>query len=175
MKTTSTILSVIAVLLGCGSVLLYRQNSTFGEETRKNAEQCEQQIASLHKNYQGEIDALRRYLLEQYKHTPDAVAQAEKPGFNKMISNGHRMQAIRSKYDVILNGALLDDTGKRQLAGLLFEWESLSDSAATAKAESGAAPGQLQASLDDVETRIKALLNNPFDWETFQRARQLNF
>src|SRR5688500_2967450 len=103
MKKTSAILNVTAILLGCSAVLLYQQNGARGEEIRKNAEQCEQQVATLQKSYQAEIDDLRRYLLEQYKQTPNAVVQAEKPGFNKMISSGHRMQAIRSKYESMLN------------------------------------------------------------------------
>jgi hypothetical protein len=177
MKTTSTILGVIAVLLGSGTVMLYQQNSGLDADIRNNAEQCAQQIATLEQGYQAEIDDLRNYLLQQYNHKPDAdrAVKTKKPGFNKMISNRHRMQAIRSKYEVILGSALLDEARKQQLTGLLFKWESLSDSAGTAKAESGAVSRELQASVDDVESQIKALLNDPYDWETFQRTRQQNF
>src|SRR5688572_23969988 len=102
MKKTSKILGVIAILLGCGSVLLYRQNSGLDADIRKNSEQCAQQIATLEQRYRAEIDDLRNYLLEQYNHKPgasaDEIVKTEKPGFNQLISNGHRMQAIHSKY-----------------------------------------------------------------------------
>lgn len=174
MQKTNTVLAVIATLLGCSSTLLYQQNSTLDEKIRKNAEQCEQQIAILDEQYQGEIDDLRGYLLKQYSHGTGtkSVVKAEKAGFNQLISAGHRMRAINRKYEFLLGSVLLDDEGKDRLRRLLYQWERLADSARAEKAKSGAAPRRLQAELDNTDVQIKALLTDPTDYEHFITQRQ---
>lgn len=172
MSKTNGILAVCAALIGGGCALLYVRNGSLEGKIRGNAEQCEQQTATLRQRYQAEIDDLRRYLLEQYNRKPDTVAREEKPGFNQLISSGHRMQAIGSKYEFLLESALLDAEGKRQLRKLLYQWERLTDSIRADKAASGAVPRQLQAELDDTDARIRALLTDPLDYQHFVTHRQ---
>lgn len=172
MNKTNSILAVIATLIGSGAALLYSQNNTLDEKIRENAEQCEHQIAMLKQQYQTEIDDLRRYVMEQYNQSPDVVVEAEKPRFNQLVSSGHRMQAISSKYEFLLESALLDAEGKKQLRKLLFQWERLADSASTEKKKSGAIPPQLRTELDNTETQIEALLTDPLDYQHFVTQRQ---
>lgn len=172
MRKTDVILAILAALTGGGAALLYVQNSELAGKIRDTGEHCERQIALLKEKYQAEIDDLRRYLLEQYNQAPGPAAEPEKPGFNRLVSNGHRMQAIRGKYEFLLESALLDAAGKLHLRKLLYRWERLADTARTRREEAGSVPGELQAELADIETQIQTLLTDPLDYQHFLRLRQ---
>jgi hypothetical protein len=170
---TRIILSILAALSGGGAMLVYVQNGALAGKIRDIDAQCERQIALLKEKYQAEIDDLRRYLLEQYNQSPEpAVAEPAKPTFNQLVSSGHRMQAIRGKYEFLLESALLDAEGKKQLRALLYRWERLADSVRARRQETGSAPAELQGELDATEARIQALLTDPLDYEHFLRLRQ---
>jgi hypothetical protein len=172
MSKTNGLFAVLAVLSGSGAVLLYAQNNRLDGEIRENAAHCEQQIAQLQERYQAEIAELRRYLLEQYNRQPESVVEAEQPTFNQLVSGGHRMQAIGSKYEFLLESALLDAAGKEELRKLLYRWERLTDTARARRKEMGAVPGELQSELANTETGIQSLLTDPLDYQHFLRLRQ---
>lgn len=166
MNKANSILAVFAALAGIGATWLYRQNTALDAQIRNNAEQCEQQIATLGSRYQEEIDDLRGYLLEQYQSPAqaEAAASTEKTRFNQLISAAHRMQAVSRKYEFLLGSALLDDAGKKQLRELLYRWEQLADSVGTEKTPQ----------LADTEARIRELLTDPVDYQHFLTQRQRN-
>lgn len=172
MSKTNGVLALLTALIGGGAALLYFQNGGLSGKIRDADEQCARQIASLKEKYQAEIDDLRRYLLEQYNQRPAPAAEPAKPSFNQLVSNGHRMQAIRGKYEFLLESALLDAAGKQRLRKLLFRWERLSDTARIRKGETGSVPGEVQAELNDIEAQIQSLLTDPMDYQHFLRLRQ---
>lgn len=173
-----TILSAVAaVLLGVAMIAVHRQNSALEREISANAEQCGERIAKLESLYQGEIDDLRRYLLQQYNRGSEdpAFVKDEKPRFNRLVSHGHRAHAINSKYEFLLNSALVDTEGKRTLHRLLFEWERKADALQAEKEKPDSSPAEeqkRQAELDDVEARINDLLQDPMDRDHFIMLRK---
>ncbi|HEX5056921.1 MAG TPA: hypothetical protein VFX02_10530 [Gammaproteobacteria bacterium] len=172
MSKTNSVFAILAALIGGCAILLYMQNDLLAGQIRDNGRQCEDQIPQLKERYQAEIDALRSYLLEQYNKKPEPAAKEARPSFNQLVSSGHRMQAIGSKYEFLLESALLDAAGKRQLRSLLYQWERLADSVKTGQDKSGAADGSLRAQLNDTETRIRELLTDPQDYQYFLTQRQ---
>jgi type VI protein secretion system component VasK len=175
MNKTAALFALFAILLGTGSMFLYRQNEALGEAIRSNAAQCEQQVADLKSKYQAEIDDLRRDLFEQYSNNPETAAQIEKPRFNKLISHQHRAQAIQHKYDFLFNSALIDNAEKKKLRRLLFERERLAELINTQTESGSGADSALQADLDTVEAQIHVLLQDPLDYDHYEMLRQRDF
>lgn len=181
MNKLTILFAVVAALLGVAVINVYRQNSALEREIAANTDECGQRIAKLEDLYRTEIDDLRRYLLEQYNRGPEetALVQAEKPRFNRLVSHGHRTHAINSKYEFLLQSALLDTDGKQKLRRLLFDWERKADAVQTLQEESDPDPDsaevqKAQTELDDAEAQIRALLQDPMDYDHFIMLRQRN-
>lgn len=168
------ILAVTVIFLIAGSIHLYSQNSKLNRNIALAAEQCEQKVAELEARYQAEIDDLRRYILARYK--TDAESKPEtKPRFDQLVSHDHRVQAVGQKYDFLLETALIGKAEKKELLRLLTERERLANLINIAKSgpdSAGAGPQRLQTDLDNVESQIQVLLQDPLDYQRYEVLRQ---
>lgn len=169
------IFAVTVILLIAGSIHLYSQNSKLNRNITLAAEQCEQKVAELEARYQAEIDDLRRYILAHYQ--TDAESKPEpKLRFDQLVSHSHRVQAVGQKYDFLLETALIGKAEKKELLRLLMERERIANLINIAKGGSGSAGDtdsqQPQTDLDNIESQIQVLLQDPLDYQRYEVLRQ---
>lgn len=167
------VFAAVIVLLIAGSVHLYFQNGELSRQIALVAEECEQKVAELEAGYQAEIDDLRQYILAQYKS--DAESKPEtKLRFDQLVSHSHRVQAVEQKYDFLLETALVGKAEKKELLKLLLERERLVNLANLAgnKGVTNSDPQQLQTDLENIESQIQVLLQDPLDYQRYEVLRQ---
>lgn len=166
------VFAVIVTLLSAGNIYLYAQNSKLDREIALAAAQCGQKVTALQDRYQAEIDDLRQYVLEHYKNEAESKPEA-KVRFDNLISHGHRVQAVGQKYDFLLETALISKAEKKELLRLLLERERLANLLDIAKNEAGSTDtDQLQTDLDNIESQIQVVLQDPLDYQRYEVLRQ---
>lgn len=169
------VLAAIVALLSAGNVYLYSRNGELDREIGLTVKQCEQKVAELEAGYREEIDDLRNYVLAYYKKDSESQSVA-RPRFDQLVSQGHRVRAIEQKYDFLLETAMIGKVEKKELLKLLMERERLANliniAQDGAEAAGGDDPRQLQTDLDNVESRIQVLLQDPLDYQRYEVLRQ---
>lgn len=163
----------VLIMLIAGSASLYSQNAGIKGQIASITQECEQKAAELEAGYRSEIDDLRQYILAYYKKDAETRPK-EKRRFDQLASHGHRVQAVGQKYDFLLETALISEIEKKQLLKLLLERERLANMLDIAEKESGLDldPGQLQTDLDNIESQIQVLLQDPLDYQRYEVLRQ---
>jgi hypothetical protein len=168
-------LTAIVALLSAGNVYLYSRNGELDREIGLTVKQCEQKVAELEAGYREEIDDLRNYVLAYYKKDSESQPAA-RPRFDQLVSQGHRVRAIEQKYDFLLETAMIGKVEKKELLKLLMERERLANliniAQGGAEAAGGDNPRQLQTDLDNVESQIQVLLQDPLDYQRYEVLRQ---
>ena len=173
MSKLTLLLAAVALLLGLSGAHLYTENNALAEQIVANSDSCKQEVSRLKTQYQAEIDDLRNYLLRQYNF--QTTGKTEKPKFNKLLSNRHRVQALDSKYEFLLNSALVDEQGMKQLKRLLFEWERVNSAIKDTEVnnEDGSIDiSKLQSELAEIDSKLHILLQDDLDYEHFLMLRE---
>ncbi|HEX7025950.1 MAG TPA: hypothetical protein VF268_01775 [Gammaproteobacteria bacterium] len=167
------IFTSVLVMLIVGGARLYSRNTEISREIASITRECEQKAAELEAGFQSEIDDLRQYIMAYYKKDAEAKPE-ERRRFDQLASHGHRVRAISQKYDFLLETALISETEKKQLLKLLLERERLVNLIEIAEKESGSDLNlqRLQTDLDNVESQIQVLLQDPLDYQRYEVLRQ---
>lgn len=169
------VIAVIVALLFTGNVHFYFRNGELDREIASAGKRCDRKAAELETRYQEEIDDLRKYVLAYYKKDAESKP-ASRPRFDQLVSQGHRVQAVEQKYDFLLETAMVGKAEKKRLLKLLAERERLANllKIAQDRAEAVGAdnPQLLQTDLDNVESQIQVLLQDPLDYQRYEILRQ---
>lgn len=170
------VIAVIVALLFTGNAYFYFRNGELDREIASAGERCDRKAAELETKYQEEIDDLRKYVLAYYKKDSESKP-ASRPRFDQLVSQGRRVQAVEQKYDFLLETAMVGKAEKKQLLKLLTERERLANllNIAQGGAEEAAGaddPQLLQTDLDNVESQIQVLLQDPLDYQRYEILRQ---
>lgn len=175
MSKPAFILLLTALVLAAGVINFYFKNAALAREIAANNERCEQQITAKSDEYRMEIDDLRNFLMSYYNYSqPEKTEKKPKPRFNQFLSYSHRVKAVQSKYEFILQTALISDTEKIRLSKVLTDRERVASLIEQQKenADDAAGLAELEKELDEIEAEIHLILNDEVDYIRYLTLRE---
>ncbi|HEX5056920.1 MAG TPA: hypothetical protein VFX02_10525 [Gammaproteobacteria bacterium] len=178
-------ISAVLILSGAALGYLFYSNIRLREELAMAQRQCQNRIARVQSDYQGELQELQQYLLAQTsaaapgaappaavmagpRDDSDAPDAFKKPALERY--NESMEDLVARKYRFLLTSATLSEADREALQQLLVERErlalSLRDIREYGEAGSGAQPEDIELRLAEIDDRIQELLN-PQDYQRY--------
>lgn len=163
---------IILVLIGA-DIYLHRLNQALQQDIDADAQQCQRRLAMLEDSYKNRPVEKVRAAISQSPDNQPAVTPPEKPEVNleKLVSHGHRVQAVTNKYEFLLESAQIDAADKKLLRKLLLQREKLTNAIMLAE-QNATDSGEMVIQLYDVEDQIQLVLTDPLDYDRYEFLKE---